>query len=174
MKKICIAFVLFSLFLSFSGCALPKSVSKDTVNFYYLQTDPDFAHRQSVVASESRETYERENNLRYLLAQYFMGPVSADLYSPFPAGTSVMDAVLTGNTLIIKLSNARLTQQSRLQATLCLACLAKTCNELADIDTIILRTEETSIEEAIEITFSPDDFVLLDENVMETLTQETQ
>lgn len=173
MKKICIAFVLFSLFLSFSGCTLPKSVSKDTINFYYLQTEPDFAHGQSVVASESREIYNRESNLRYLLIQYFMGPVSTELCSPFPSGISVTDAVLTGSTLMITLSNARFTQQNRLQTTLCLACLAKTCSELAQIDTIVLRTEEKSDEESIEITFSPDDFILFDENVTET-TQETQ
>lgn len=174
MKRFFAILVLISLTLSFPGCTASGSVVKGTVNFYYLKAEPNYTHAESFITSEARETYGRENDLRYLLAQYFMGPVNSELYSPFPTGTAVLDAVLSDCTLEIKLSNARFSQKSRLHTTLCLACLAKTCAELADIDTIILRTEETSIEEAIEIIFSPDDFVLTDDCFTETSPQETQ
>lgn len=174
MKKLCALFLVCCILLLSCGCSILRRPSADTANFYYLRTNPSYSHGQSLIFSEARDTYGRGNDLSFLLLQYFMGPVSTELYSPFPAGTSVTDLVLEDHVLSLTLSNARFSQQSRLQTALCFACLAKTCAELAEIDTIVLQAKDAESDEVVEFIFSPGDFILLEDSLPAEIPEELQ
>ena len=166
MKRLTALLLLLSLCLSLSACA-----RQDAVTYYYVRSRQDYIYgsAEGVMVGENREAAGHVDDLRYLLILYFHGPVSENLKSPFPSGT-VMEAVVQDeDSLDIRLSGI-VSMMEGTNLTLACACLARTCFELTDVESVTIRSEALS---AMTITFTRDSLLLVDDSAR-NLTQESE
>lgn len=133
MKRI-LSLVIIA-FLTFSLCACQDN-SEDAPGFYYPRSfDKDqYNSFQPVIAPDSREPVAGKD-LRYLIQLYMEGPVSEELYSPFPEGLRLLGLILEEDCITISLSQEYLSLEG-IDLTLAGACLAKTCFSLSDVSRI--------------------------------------
>jgi len=132
MKRIICSILMLNLFLS--GCSVLGERIKDPVVFYYVREEYQ-QDMDSVIGSEIREASGHRNDLSYLLALYTMGPSKETLRSPLPKGTTITTLGNDQDEMLLELSDAsqKLTDA---EYTLAAACLARTCWELTDTETI--------------------------------------
>ena len=160
--------LLLAVFL-LSGCALSGNRMNDPVTFYYLRESSNDGNHdafffEGVIGSEIREASGKGNNLEYLLTLYFRGPLDPELVSPFPLGCRVVEINLDNNELTLLL-NPILGEKSDLDITLACACLARTCLDLTDADTV--RIESKNLEDKVLFSrvFTEDSFFLSDDYI---------
>ena len=101
MKRFWTLLLILSLCLSLTACA-----GRDAVTYYYVRPKLEYQYgvADGVMVGESREAAGHVDDLRYLLILYFHGPVSDNLRSPFPSGTSLEELVQEEDSLTIRLS----------------------------------------------------------------------
>ena len=164
MKRL-ISLLLMVLLLT--GCAFSGNQMKDPVTFYYPRSTTDsnvyddfFA--EGVIGSEIREASGYSDNLAQMLTVYFKGPLDQSLRSPYPFGCGILKMQQTDAELTLML-NPFLAEKSDLEITLACACLAKTCFELTDVDTI--RIESRNLEDKLLFsrTFTGENLFLYDD-----------
>ena len=158
---------LLLAFLLLTGCAFSGNKLKDPVTFYYLRNATDSTayddfFAKGVISSEEREASGHGDDLEYLLTVYFRGPLDQGLISPFPLGCRILEMQKAENELTLLL-NPILSEKSDLDVTLACACLAKTCLDLADVDTV--RIEARNLEDKLLFTrtFTRDNMLLQDD-----------
>ena len=164
MKRL-ISLLLVVLLLT--GCASFGNKVSEPVTFYFLRShskdsayDDYFA--KGIIGSEEREASGYRSDLKNLLTFYFRGPLTPDLTSPFPMGCRVLDVHQDNNHLSITL-NPILAEKSEMDITVACACLAMTCLELTDVDTV--QIEATNLNEKILFsrTFTEENLFLSDD-----------
>ena len=150
MKKTFCLFLALVLLLGICGCR-----RSDDVRYYYPRTEVQYGISDGVIASETRNMDRDDFDLTYLLKLYLEGPVSQELYSPFPTGTALESLSYAGGQLFIVLSEPFATLEN-LDYTIACICIASTCFELTEADTVTVKTQHTSI------TLTPDLLALED------------
>jgi len=134
---------LLILVLVFSGCAMGSNRLKEPVTFYYprvhdQQEAYDDFFSGGAIGSEKREASGHRNDLNYLLPMYLLGPLDKDLKRPFAADCRVVSITWEDRTVTVKL-NAMAANPDEMKLTLDCACLATTCMELTDAQTVIIQ-----------------------------------
>ena len=169
MKRL-IALLLAAFILT--GCAFSGNRMTEPVTFYYLRNHSDgtayddyFA--EGIIGSESREAAGYRENLRDLLMFYFRGPLDLDLTSPFPMGCTILEVSQDDNRLTILL-NPILAEQSELDITVSCACLAMTCLELTDADTVQIEARNLEEKVLFSRTFTEENLFLNDHDPQST------
>ena len=142
--------ILMILALLLSGCSSGQDESKDSVMFYYLQSRSeaetyDAFFSQGAIGAEKRDISGHRQDLNYLIALYLHGPMNDLLESPFPSDCRLNGIKTDADRLIISL-DTELSGMSEIDITVAFACLAKTCMELTDAETVQIEaaTEEAS------------------------------
>ena len=160
MKRLIMILLICALL---SGCAFPAQNVKDPVEFYYLRscsTNDDYKtyFSEGAIVSESREASGHRGDLYYLLSMYLQGPLSSQVESPFPPGTSVTKVWQEGDHLYVNL-NAAAANAEDLKLTLVWSCLAKTCMALSDATTVHIEARSISGKLLFQITVTADLFI---------------
>lgn len=174
MKRI-IALLLMALILT--GCAFSGTKMKEPVSFYYLRSHSndnsyDAFFSEGIIGSEEREASGHLDNLNYLLTIYFRGPLDPELTSPFPLGCRVLETQQENGCLTLLL-NPILAENSDLDITIACACLAKTCMDLTDADTVQIESRDLENKLLFSRTFTSDNWFLCDDNTTPVENTET-
>lgn len=151
MKRLfCLGLVLAMLLC---GCGMDEKA-----NFYYRRVEFQYDAPDAVIAAESRDISGHSDDPEFLLSLYLMGPMDAELVSPFPSGTKLIALEYTEERLTITLSDFT-GSLSDSEYTLACACIALTGMDLYGTDAVtILSAEHT-------ITMTRDQLTLFDSGI---------
>ena len=157
MKRFLILLLVFAMVVSMAACS-----KRGTVTYYYVRDPLEYQYgaADGVMVGESREAGGHTDNLRYQLTLYFHGPVSDYLQSPFPSGTTLEELARVGEQLHIQLSGI-VALMDDADRTLACACLARTCFDLADVQTVTISAEFTH---TVSVTIHRDSLLLVDDS----------
>ena len=165
MKRMLI--LLLAAVLLFSSCAAANTPYNAPVRFYYPNShtaddvyDDYFA--EGVITFEIREAADRRENWDYLLAVYLKGPLDSKLASPFPDGCQIL-SIHKDDRLLSVQTNSLLADQSEIHLTVACACLAKTCMELTDTDTVLIECRSPEGKVLFSRTFTAENLLLRDD-----------
>ncbi len=122
MKRLLAFFLLCALLLT--GCGLKQEGSR----FYYPRVDYLHDSQEPVVAWEIRDIAGHTQDLRYLLTQYFVGPMDQKLRSPLPRGTR-MTALENGDDTVTITVSEEADTLSDAKFSMAAACLGLTVME---------------------------------------------
>ena len=135
-----IALILIALFLlALTGCT-----KQQDIQFYYPRTEIQYGVADGVIAVESRNIPPEDQDLEYLLKLYLEGPISQDLYAPFPVGTSLISFISDESSLVLTLSDS-FSELQNLEYTITCAGICATCFGLTDAESVTIISGETSI-----------------------------
>ena len=150
MKKTFCLFLAMLLLLGTCGCR-----QTDEIHFYYPRVDVRYDISDGVITYESRDISRDSVDLSYMLKLYLEGPISQELYSPFPQGTALESISYAGKQLFILMNESYATLDN-VDYTIACICIASTCFALTDAASVTIKTTYTSI------TLTPDMMVLDD------------
>lgn len=158
--------LILVLALCLSGCGFRGDSQKEPVMFYYLRTYSgsdtyDNFFTEGIIGSESREASGHQQDLSYLLAMYLQGPLDPELTSPFPVGCQVTEILQEEGQLTLRLSRM-ITAKTDMELTIACACLAKTCLDLTDADTVHIESRDLDGKVLFTRSFTRDNLVLKD------------
>jgi len=136
MKRLfCAALVVLMLF---SGCA-----AKEHANFYYRRTEYQYDAEDSVIVSERRDITGHDGHLPFLISLYLMGPLEKDYVSPFPSSVKLLTTQTQDNNLTVYLTDC--SSLSDAEYTLACTCMALTCLEFTNVNTVTVTSAERTI-----------------------------
>ena len=164
MKRFLTFLLSLSLVLATAACA-----TRNTATYYYVRDPLEYQYgtADGVMVGESREAGGHADNLRYMLILYFHGPVTDYLESPFPSGTTLEELVQDGDHLHIRLSGI-VAMMDDADRTLACACLARTCFELTEVQSVTISAQFT---QTVSVNIHRDSLLLVDDSA-EYLTEE--
>lgn len=167
MKKMLASGMLCLLLLC--GCGRSGKPLFDPVYFYYPRTEFLSSGSDSVITWEAMDGTGHMEDYRYLMAEYFAGPIDEGLYNPFPQGTELLRAWVDQDTFFLELSTEALTMPEH-WFTLGCSCLSMTCFELTPVQFVCVNCGQK------EITIRRDGILLYDDFVppQETITEESK
>ena len=153
MRKLFVILLSLCIALSFLACGTEHDEEINQYHFYYLRSAILYGAEDGVI---SCEFHERDHiPAETLLKQYFLGPISEHLVSPYPIGTTLESVRVSNDSLLIFLSH-EFSHLSDMEHTLACACLAKTCFSLFDVSVITIRvagTDQSMTLSADSLTF---------------------
>ena len=157
MKRFLSLLVVLAMALTLTACT-----ESDALTFYYVRDESayQFGSSEGVIAGEYREAAGHVHDLRYLLILYLHGPVSENLRSPFPNGTSLVDLEQTTEGLTIHLSSIASAMKGT-DLTLACASIARTCFEITDVQSVTIIA--TGFGEVM-MTMNRDSLLLVDDS----------
>ena len=162
MKKLITMLLVLLLITGLCGCRFGSSLAENPVNFYYPWADLEAVMKQNphctVTGSEEHDISGNRDSLSYVLSLYFLGPQDPGLISPFPHGTAVQSIEQGDTQLILTLSPA-FAQLNGIDLTIACTCLAQTCFDLTD-------AESVRIESAMEDPLTAVNFTITRENLL--------
>lgn len=158
MKRPAALVLLLAAIICLSGCLTSKSDGSPT--FYYLHKEPTYT--ESIIGSEPRLSVEADSDLGYLLALYLSGPISNDLYSPFPKGAAIDSLDRNGETLEITM-NSVFGKMTGITLTKACACLALTVFENSEVQVVFIHAVDPESGSAKDIQLTRDSFLLYDD-----------
>ena len=169
-RLICILLVALFL-LAFCSCSTTQeSQQSNTLNFYYCNSNAMQNLDTYVIATEERNPKEFSDALDVLLNEYFKGPVSSELLSPFPSDLKVESIVQSNTHIQITLSSV-FSNLSDVDHSLACACLTKTVHELTGFENIYISYENTSTGKRHTISVNPDSYLLDDNSVISDINE---
>lgn len=134
------------------------------INFYYRAEQFSFEPEDSAVIAESRK--EILDHLAYnkIIEKYLEGPMSTDLYDPFPDGTTLVSITVDQQTASIVLSNA-FAQLTGIDLTVACACLSLTVGELTRCPKVQISAQNALLDNRQSITIDINDLDFADSNI---------
>lgn len=158
--------IILILAMLLSGCSWASSQKDNTVTFYYLRSDFLYGYDSQVIVPEARENPGSRRDLSYLMALYLMGPAEEEHETPIPAGMRIIKAEERNGLITLNLSYPYAIPQVRF--TLICSCLAMTCFDLTDAETVTVTCSDQTI------TMSRSSLSLSDDSAANQATEETQ
>ena len=158
-RMICLLLVITTLFLLCS-CKKNEEVILEPVNFYYAKTDVAFGCDDGVIGAYVAESAGC-NGLTEILQLYLKGCKDNRFHNIFPAGTTLKEATVQGQTAYITLTSdfARL---SGTDLTIACACITMTTMELVDVTFVCINANGVPMDGSLNITLSRKDLILID------------
>ena len=95
------------------------------------------------------------------MALYLNGPTDNRLYSPFPKDLEIQSIQRDGSTLTITVNDS-LAKLKGMKLTKACACLALTCLDLTDAETVSIQAATELLNNQKSIDLTRDSLVLLD------------
>lgn len=140
-----------------TGCSIfHLGGMRHPVSCYYPRATFTYEGHDSVLLAEQKEASGHDSDLQYLMRMYLQGPVSAELLSPFPAGTQLLDVQIEEQTMILSLSREFLRLENS-DLTLAGACLIKTAQGFADVNSLRILCKDPDGQN-VEFFFRSSDF----------------
>lgn len=171
MKRLTATVLALCLLIGWTGCG--TQVPQETVSFYYLRSQPRFSGDDGVLAPEARLAagLDLENPAEVLNA-YLEGPESAELESPVPRDTAVVEVKRIHDSLHINFSS-EFSQLSGIDLTLACACVSRTCMELCGVDTVRIRANGALLNGSTYVVMSRENLKLADDALDKLRTELT-
>lgn len=141
MKRFLFSLIILSCLLS--GCQKLGEHIKEPVTFYYVKSTYQ-KDLSDAFAAEEKEASGHRDDLSYLMALYLMGPADENLESPIPAGTRIYIAENNAYNVKLNLSDTEKTLTDA-EFSVASACLAMTCLELTDTQTVTVSSGSRSV-----------------------------
>ncbi len=160
MKRLLI--LLCALLLA--GCTQKEPPIQSPVTFYYLQTEITYGSEASILGQEIFEGAGHEQDIRYLLNVYLLGPTSPALSFPIPQGTVLVDFSVHERHGLVILSN-QFAKLTGIDLTATCACITKTLLQLADIDSVEIQCTTESLGDTGTVIMDEAAILLLDDAV---------
>lgn len=170
MKKWLSFLLIFSLLLPTWGCG--SDAIKNPGNFYYRRIESQFEGTDGIIAPEIRDVGNLRGDIGAILQAYMSGPESDELESPFPRDTEILEWKMISSSLHINFSDS-FSQLSGIDLTVACACIAKTCMELTDADTIRIRADGALLNGSTYIIMTEDNLNLVDDSIDKLRTELT-
>lgn len=158
MKKI-ISTIFVVLFLA--GCQTPGD-NYPSARFYYLDasiTEPQRA--ECMITVEHRQFSGYEQDLRYLLEQYFNGPLDQAQFCDFPVRPVLTELNWEDNVLCLTFTDS-FAQLSGIDLTVTSICIAKTAAELSGAEAVRILCDSASLGESRYLQLTAEDFLTED------------
>ena len=130
------ATLLLTAVLLLTGCSF-FSESQQPVLFYYQQAEYQLGKSDGAIAVEERDGTGHITDTDYLLRLYMAGPHSEELISPFPEDVQLTN-IRTGKNVITLTLSGSPDALSDSEKILACSCLALTCLEITDSDSIMI------------------------------------
>ena len=146
MRKLIVVLLCFSIVFSFVACSIEHKDESGQYHLYYLRNDILYGAEDGVISCEYRVKDQASPDT--LLRQYFLGPISEHLVSPYPKGTTLNSVKQYDDNLLVNLSH-EFAHLSDMDQTLACACLAKTCFSLYDVSMLTIRVVDTDLSIAL-------------------------
>ncbi len=159
MKRAILLITILAVFLS--GCGSHVKFDKP-VTFYYLHADFQFGSSDSLFGTEIAESQGLE--LIQVLNLYLSGPVSETLQSPFPNKVQILSLELHEGVMHLVM-NDRFEDLNGIHLSVANACLFKTCDSLAGIWELQIRTAALPSDSNEVMILHEEDFVTYDHYV---------
>ena len=159
MKRIVCAVIVLLLLLSISACEAPWSQKGSTVAFYYCTNSAEYSPDQPAILAEDRQ--KEATDLERLLNQYFQGPITETLHSPFPANLHV-DSVQVQDGCITVVLPATFTALTGYKRMVACSCIAKTILEASGCQQVTIEAGAPDSATRFSITLSQADILLID------------
>lgn len=157
MRKILCVILIISL--SFCICSCDEH-SENAVTFYYVRKDLAFSIDEPMIVEVAHHP-ANSPNYESIINQYFSGPYSNDLASPFPEGLLLQAFVLTDSHLSVTLSN-HMDNLTASRQTIAFACITKTLIGLTGVDTVEIIVDNSTSGGQRILSFSVNSFAHLD------------
>ena len=172
MKRFTCLILALLLALSATACSARKPAAKVPVDYYYPYPMDEIAYngQPTIMDSEQRESLGHEGDWVYLLNEYFKGPVSDELVSPFPARLTVVSLEIIGDMVSLELSNP-LGQLTGIDLTVACSCISQTClGMIPEINKVQISAADTLLEGSKWVIMTRDSMMLLDDSAVPTET----
>lgn len=159
MKRLlCLLLALLLL----TGCGIATVGQSDAgVLFYYRGSSGDYLSELGAMGAERRALHEDQQNVAGLMELYLGGPMTPELFSPFPNGMRLLRSEVSGQELTLIFDDS-LAALSGVGLHLACACIARTLGEYAGYETVTFRAETQSLDGEAQYTVRPADLVLED------------
>ena len=139
MKKVLKIISLLLLSIILCGCIAEQSSLKRPIPFYYVSQSIEYGDAEGYIQAEQRECVHC-NNISEIISLYMSGPISEDLYSPFPSGVRILLVEESGSTITLTISD-QINKTDKLSINLSCACLAYTILSATPAQTVVIRAE---------------------------------
>ena len=155
-------FLLVVLILCFlAGCKTNTESFHDPVSFYYRTNSDTFNAGESILTAEMRESAPHHKDIVKILNDYFSGPISDAMTSPFPADLIALSFTSNDNIASIVLSDS-FYNLNGLDHSIACAALTMTVYELTNCDALDIFVQINANEIDHILTLSVDDLYFLD------------
>lgn len=157
------AFLLVLVLLPLWGCAQQQTAPllRSAFDYYYKTAEVGHESDDGVIRAESREIAGHEGDLSWILTDYFSGPRSEDLVSPFPRDTELVSCEVDGGTAIIQL-NKEFANLDGIELSVAASCIAATCFGAEGVEAVSISVPSGLLDGKLSINLSRDGLILRD------------
>ena len=167
MKKF-LSFLLILIFLlTLWGCT-KKDI--DSANFYYIRKNFDYSSKDGVFVPQATDS-SKFITLNAFVSEYLRGPGSANMVSPFPSGTLLINLTKNGEILLVTLSDQFATLTG-IDLSLACCAFAKTAIEFTGVSVVEISTLSELLDGVKTITITAEDIILFDHVQTPTLPKD--
>ena len=136
MKHLCWCMIICILVLS--GCSSQDSMEKP-LQFYYQASELSYQFDSSAILSITVDAAQMGTD-EDILKTYLKQPSTEQFRSPFPAGLSLLNYQVEGNTVYLNLSY-HLATLTNMDLTIACSCIAMTCLELTGAELVSIEAD---------------------------------
>lgn len=166
MKKFLIVVLAVVMLLPIFGCAEKEPEIVSPVTYYYRRNEISFESETGIIAPETREAQSHENDLTYLLNQYFDGPNDKALQRTFPLGTQLVSISVSAQHTVILVSG-HLANLKGIDLTIACTCITMTVMELTGTNKVEIKADRALLNDAESIIMDLDSLLMLDDSAMD-------
>ena len=171
MKRIVSILLILALCLCFPACSRKTERIQEPVSFYYLRAELTYGGDDSVICPQQAESAGHEKDLVWLLNSYFQMTPAEGLINPFPSGTKLVSVTIEESTANVVVSDVFCLNHD-MDLTIACACITMTVMELTDVETVTVRTINTTLNGAQQIVMNKSCLLLIDNSAGETIQEE--
>ena len=161
MKKACALLLCLTLILTGCGTRGQADKIQSPYTYYYRTAQVDYTTEDGVIRGETREISGHERDLTWILEDYFRGPQSEDLVSPFPKDLAVRECQLKEKTVFLKLSG-EFSNLSGIELSVAAACIARTLFGQEGVDSVSLSADGSLLDGKQSLSLDREGLLLTD------------
>ncbi|MEA4964513.1 MAG: GerMN domain-containing protein [Oscillospiraceae bacterium] len=159
MKKIALLLAFLTALSVLHGCT-PQQTEEPSLQFYYKTAEATIAE-DGLIGSEAAGVGESFDEFA---AEYFLGPRTETLVSPFPTGTIVSSHSLENGLLSLQLSGS-FASLTGVNLSLALSCIGLTFSQLEDVDSVEVSAKNQLLGGKQSILLRKGDILLTDNSL---------
>lgn len=162
MKKILCLLLAGCLALCVCACKENNDPPIDPIRYYYRTRDIQYGTEEDVFAFETRDRFGHEEDYEYLVNDYLKGPHTEKCFSPFPAGTTLVQLDLVKDKVLVVLSS-HISLLKGAELTVACTCLARTLHEMTGMKVVQISSDGDLMDGEPYVIIKKDDFTTQDD-----------
>lgn len=162
MKKLFCLILAAALMLSLCCCTERGEAPIDPIRYYYRSRDIQYGTDEDVIAFEIRDRFGHEEDYVYLINDYLKGPQTEKCFSPFPAGTTLVQLDLVKDKVLVVLSS-HISLLEGAELSVACTCLARTLHEMTGMKLVQISSDGDLMDGEPYVVIKKDDFATRDD-----------